>query len=310
MSTSESSSDSSFEYEIKEFNTDCDTQFINLISRTRVFDDPTEVYNLAYKNSYQASSDDFIFAIASVVKFDDVRTHLNKKMSENIQKLIMKYKKMIDGVQKPTAANKNVLKEDKIVENSCKKHKSKCAPKYQAKRSIDTIVASTILDDTRDRTSTETIYKTEGDKKHPSADAAVTKQEYTRDRTSTETSQKRKNDPATIDDIQLLIYEKISNAPYTAIIDLLTKISEQLNLAIIISKCELLKQELDDVCLNFHEYDRKDLRYYPKKEEEVFFLQNNICESVFEVYNEFYRILLIDNKNYKKFIKLLKNDIK
>ncbi|KAM0678082.1 hypothetical protein BDAP_001339 [Binucleata daphniae] len=210
MSSSTDYSSDTIEYEIKKIDENDEIQVINLIANTKIYDDTNEVWKLVQNDAYKACSDDFIFAILSIVRYKDIEPHLNKKINENIKKMLNKYR----------------------------------------------------------------------------------------------------SDNKTLEELQFMVHKKICNSPYTSIIDLHKKMKNKVDTAIVISQCDILrKEEHEIICKSFCEYKKEDLKCYPKNEEEIYYLQNNIIEQTFESNSQHYKIFLINNKNYKKFINLLKKEL-
>ncbi|KAF7684254.1 hypothetical protein TCON_0542 [Astathelohania contejeani] len=113
------------------------------------------------------------------------------------------------------------------------------------------------------------------------------------------------------EDINAIISRRVFNCPLDITLELYKKLELNSKYYLFISQLRLLDAE-DVECFSemYNEYNIENIRRFPLNSEEIFLLDDNLYNMVINIGNQRYRIVLLDKKQFIKFIKKYEIEIK
>lgn len=112
------------------------------------------------------------------------------------------------------------------------------------------------------------------------------------------------------EDFVILLCERILNVPLYIILEALKKMLIRDDF-IVLSMCdELNGRDYLNICQDFVEFETLDLKYFPRKTEEIFYLNYNNGMGNFIVKDVYYRYFKMNIKLFNKYIDKIVNEIK
>lgn len=112
------------------------------------------------------------------------------------------------------------------------------------------------------------------------------------------------------EDFKILLFERIQNTPLNIILDGLTNLNIEGEFVLLSRCCELQGNDYLEICEDFKEYQTTELKYFPEKIEEIFFLDFNMGYKMFCVRDVYYRYFNLSKECFSDFITKLGREIK